>query len=101
MKKKKIPMRRCIASGEMMPKKELVRIVRNAEGVAQIDPTGKVNGRGAYIILEPTLVEKAWKNRLFEKQLEIEIPDAFYEELLAYVEHQKARKELFSDGRAR
>ena len=94
MKKKKIPMRRCIASGEMMPKKELVRI-------AQIDPTGKVNGRGAYITLEPTLVEKAWKNRLFEKQLDIEIPDAFYEELLAYVEHQKARKELFSDGRAR
>ena len=94
MKKKKIPMRRCIASGEMMPKKELVR-------VAQIDPTGKVNGRGAYITLEPTLVEKAWKNRLFEKQLDIEIPDAFYEELLAYVEHQKARKELFSDGRAR
>lgn len=101
MKKKKIPMRRCIASGEMMPKKELVRIVRNAEGVAQIDPTGKVNGRGAYITLEPTLVEKARKNRLFEKQLEIEISDAFYEELLAYVEHQKARKELFSDGRAR
>ena len=101
MKKKKIPMRRCIASGEMMPKKELVRIVRNTEGVAQIDPTGKVNGRGADITLEPTLVEKAWKNRLFEKQLEIEIPDAFYEELLAYVEHQKARKELFSDGRAR
>ena len=101
MKKKKIPMRRCIASGEIMPKKELVRIVRNAEGVAQIDPTGKVNGRGAYITLEPTLVEKAWKNRLFEKQLEIEIPDDFYEELLAYVEHQKARKELFSDGRAR
>ena len=55
-------MRRCIASGEMMPKKELVRIVRNSEGVAQIDPTGKVNGRGAYITLEPTLVEKAWKN---------------------------------------
>ena len=101
MKKKKIPMRRCIASGEMMPKKELVRIVRNAESVAQIDPTGKVNGRGAYITLEPTLVEKAWKKRLFEKQLEIEITDAFYEELLAYVEHQKARKELFSDGRAR
>ena len=101
MKKKKIPMRRCIASGEMMPKKELVRIVRNAEGVAQIYPTGKGKGLGADITLEPTLVEKAWKNRLFEKQLEIEIPDAFYEELLAYVEHQKARKELFSDGRAR
>ena len=94
-------MRRCIASGEMMPNKVLVRIVLNADGVEKIDPTVNVNGRGAYITLEPTLVEKAWKNRLFEKQLEIEIPDAFYEELLAYVEHQKARKELFSDGRAR
>ena len=41
MKKRKVPMRRCIASGEMMPKKELVRIVRNSEGVAQIDPTEK------------------------------------------------------------
>ena len=99
MKKRKVPMRRCIASGEMMPKKELVRIVRNSEGVAQIDPTGKVNGRGAYITLEPTLVEKALKNHLFERQLEIEIQDSFYEELLQYVDHQKARKELFSDGK--
>lgn len=94
MKKKKIPMRRCIASGEMMPKKELVRIVRNAEGIAQLDPSGRLNGRGAYITLEPKLVEKAWKSRLFEKHLEIQIPDSFYEELLAYVEHQKARKEI-------
>ena len=99
MKKRKVPMRRCIASGEMMPKKELVRIVRNSEGVAQIDPTGKVNGRGAYITLEPTLGEKAWKNHLYERLLEIEIPDSFYEELLQYVDHQKARKELFSDGK--
>ena len=99
MKKRKVPMRRCIASGEMMPKKELVRIVRNSEGVAQIDPTGKVNGRGAYITLEPTLVEKAWKNHLFERQLEIEIPDSFYEELLQYVAHQQARTDLFSDGK--
>lgn len=98
MKKKKIPMRRCIASGEMMPKKELVRIVRNTEGVAQIDPTGKVNGRGAYIALDPTLVEKARKGKIFERQLEIDIPDSFYDELLQYVEHQKARKELFNNG---
>ena len=99
MKKRKVPMRRCIASGEMMPKKELVRIVRNSKGVAQIDPTGKVKGRGACSTLESALVEKAWKNHLFERQLEIEIPDSFYEELLQYVDHQKARKELFSDGK--
>ena len=99
MKKRKVPMRRCIASGEMMRTKELVLIVLNSDGVAHIDRPGKVNGRGAYITLEPTLVEKAWKNHLFERQLEIEIPDSFYEELLQYVDHQKARKELFSDGK--
>ena len=77
----------------------MLSIVRISEGVAQIDPNVKVNGSGAYITLEPTLVEKAWKNHLFERQLEIEIPDSFYEELLQYVDHQKARKELFSDGK--
>ncbi len=46
MKKKRFRCR-CIASGEMMPKKELTRIVFVTLKVAQIDPTGKVNGRGA------------------------------------------------------
>ena len=84
---------------EQKEKKELLRIVNNKEEGVLLDITGKKNGRGAYITLEPTLVEKAWKNHLFERQLEIEIPDSFYEELLQYVDHQKARKELFSDGK--
>ncbi len=54
MKKKKIPMRRYyLASGENDAEEELVRIVRNAEAVAQIDPTGKINGRGICNTLEP------------------------------------------------
>jgi len=47
MQKRKIPMRKCVVSGEMKPKKEMVRIVRNKEGEVSIDPTGKKNGRGA------------------------------------------------------
>jgi hypothetical protein len=31
-----------------MPKRQLVRIVRTAEG-ARVDPTGKLAGRGAYL----------------------------------------------------
>lgn len=30
--RKKIPMRKCVATGEMKPKKELIRIVRSKEG---------------------------------------------------------------------
>ena len=46
---KKIPIRRCVGCGEGKPKKELVRIVRTAEGEVSLDATGRKNGRGAYV----------------------------------------------------
>ena len=94
MKKKKIPMRRCIVSNEMKPKKEMIRIVRTPEGGLEIDPSGKKNGRGAYVSLEPELVENAKKNKLFERQFETAVSDDFYQELYDYVDHQKARSQI-------
>ena len=49
MKTKKIPMRTCAVSMEKLPKKELIRVVRNKEGEVFVDPTGKMNGRGVYL----------------------------------------------------
>lgn len=94
MKKRKIPMRKCVVSNEMKPKKELVRIVKNQDGEIAIDPTGRMNGRGAYVSLEPELVKKAWKQHILDKHLEMTISDEFYQELYDYVEHQKARSLL-------
>ncbi|UJF14742.1 YlxR family protein [Jeotgalibaca sp. MA1X17-3] len=94
MKNKKIPMRRCIASNEMKPKKEMIRIVKSKDGTLNIDPTGKMNGRGAYISLEPALVQDAWKKHLLNRQFEMDVSDDFYKELFEYVEHQKARSLL-------
>jgi predicted RNA-binding protein YlxR (DUF448 family) len=45
---KHVPQRTCVGCREVLPKRKMVRIVRTAEGV-QIDPTGKVAGRGAYL----------------------------------------------------
>lgn len=92
--KKKIPMRRCLVTGQNFPKKELVRIVRTTEGHIEIDPTGRKNGRGAYISLEPSLVQEAKQKKVFNRAFEMEIPQEFYEELFNYLDHQKARKEL-------
>ncbi|WP_071131436.1 RNase P modulator RnpM [Enterococcus timonensis] len=94
MKPRKIPMRKDIVTGEMFPKKELVRIVKNQENQVEIDPTGKINGRGAYVSLNPELVKKARDKQILDKALETKVSADFYQELLAYVEHQKARKEL-------
>lgn len=48
MRVKHVPQRTCVGCRTVMPKRQLVRIVRTAEGV-QVDPTGKKAGRGAYL----------------------------------------------------
>ena len=45
---KHVPQRTCVGCREVLPKRKMVRIVRTADGV-QIDPTGKLPGRGAYL----------------------------------------------------
>lgn len=97
MKQRKIPLRKSVVSGEMKPKKEMIRVTRSKEGVVSIDPTGKMPGRGAYVSLEPKEVQQAWDKHLLDRVLEAKLTDEFYQELLDYVTHQKARKELFGE----
>lgn len=81
MKPKKIPMRMCVGCREMKPKKELLRIVRPAEGAINIDKTGKASGRGAYICKSIVCLEKAIKARLLERALEAHIEPQVYQTL--------------------
>lgn len=97
MKKRKIPLRKSIVSGNLFPKKELVRITRSKEGEVAIDPSGRMPGRGAYIALDPAEAQAAWDKKILDRVLEVKLSDDFYQELLAYVTHQKARKELFAN----
>ena len=80
---RKIPMRRCVATGEQLPKKELLRIVRSPEGKLLVDLTGKANGRGAYLKKDAEAVEQARKTRALERALEVSVPDEFWEEIKA------------------
>jgi predicted RNA-binding protein YlxR (DUF448 family) len=45
---KHVPQRTCVGCREVLPKRQLVRIVRTADGV-RVDPSGKLAGRGAYL----------------------------------------------------
>lgn len=78
---RKIPMRRCVATGEQFPKKELLRIVRTPEGELKVDPTGKMNGHGAYIRKDESVIEVAKKNNALKKALATDIPEEFWEEI--------------------
>ena len=46
---KRIPQRTCIACRTIKDKRELVRLVRVADGSAEVDDSGKKVGRGAYL----------------------------------------------------
>ena len=45
---KHIPQRTCVGCRTVLAKRQLIRIVRTANGVV-VDPTGKLAGRGAYL----------------------------------------------------
>lgn len=83
---RKIPMRRCVATGEQCPKKELLRVVRTPEGTLSIDLSGKANGRGAYLKKTSDAVAMAKKTGALKRALEVEIPDDFYDEILKAIQ---------------
>ena len=88
MKVKKIPMRTCVVTKEQLPKRELLRIVRDKEGKVGIDLTGKANGRGAYIKKNLDVVEEAQKSKILEKKLEVIIPDELYQEIKTIIQNE-------------
>ncbi len=92
-------MRKDIVTGEMFPKKELIRVVRDSQGNVSVDETGKKSGRGAYISINTDVAKKAKDQHVFEKAFSVKLEDSFYDDLIAYVDHKQARKELFENGK--
>ena len=82
MKTRKIPMRMCVGCREMKEKRELLRIVKNAEGQISFDRVGKAPGRGAYICRSEECLTKAVRQRQLERALETKIDEAVYQQLM-------------------
>ncbi len=81
-KVKKIPLRKCVVTNERFEKKQLLRVVRSPEGVVSVDPTGKANGRGAYLKKDAAVIQQAKKTKVLERHLETPIPDEVYADLI-------------------
>jgi predicted RNA-binding protein YlxR (DUF448 family) len=79
-RRKHVPLRSCIACREKVPKRELIRVVRSPEGAFEIDPKGKLAGRGAYFCrnrqcwaeaLQPGRLSQALKCRVSAEDVEM------------------------------
>ena len=81
MSVKKIPLRQCFGCGEMKSKKEMIRVIKTAEGEILLDATGRKNGRGAYLCPARECFKKAVKGRCLELSFKIATPREVYETL--------------------
>ena len=85
-----IPIRSCAACGQRLPKRQLIRIVRGLSGKVDVDTTGKLAGRGAYLCnTELCWTEGLSKGRL-DRALRTSLSQGNRESLLThYQEHLK------------
>ncbi len=82
-------LRMCVVCRSMLPKRELIRFVR-IDGNVEIDPTGKKDGRGAYICKNEKCIEKAIKCNTFSKSFKQNIDkEKINESLKQYVAESK------------
>ena len=81
MSVKQIPLRQSNGSGEMKNQKEILRILKTAEGEIVLDATGKKNGRGAYICPSMDCFRKAKKSRGLDRSFKMAVPKEVYESL--------------------
>ena len=77
-KSKSVPMRMCIACREMKPKKEMLRVVKTAEGEIAVDPTGKASGRGAYVCGSEECMQKVTNRKLLNKAFSVDVATDVY-----------------------
>ena len=86
MNLKKIPLRTCVVTREKLEKKDLIRVVRTPDGNILIDETGKLNGRGAYLKRDIDVINKAEKNKILNKHLEVEVKSEVFDDLKRLIE---------------
>lgn len=84
------PERKCIATGAVKPKAELIRFVVGPEGQVVPDVLGKLPGRGIWVSADRAALELAVKKKLFARSAKqaVTLPEGLVDE----VESQLARR---------
>ncbi len=73
-RRKHTPVRTCVVCREKADKRALTRVVRTAAGV-QIDPSGKMDGRGAYLCEREACWDSAARGDVLARALKMTLTD--------------------------
>ncbi len=66
----------------MKEKRQMLRIVKDKDGVISLDKTGKLSGRGAYICGDKECIKKLTKNKLLNKVFGFNVPSEVYDKIM-------------------
>lgn len=83
---KHVPMRTCVVCRANRPKRDLARIVRALDGSVVYDPTGKLNGRGAYLCRQRSCWQTAFKRKTLNHALQTTVTAADAATLATFAE---------------
>lgn len=79
-------LRKCLATGERLDKKSLIRIVKTKDGIVIDDSEkGKLNGRGAYLSKNLEAIKKAEEKDLLSRAFKEKVDHEIYDRLKEYI----------------
>ncbi len=84
--RRSIPIRTCVICGRKSEKRGLVRIVASSEGQVELDPSGKMNGRGSYICGEGCAGNKKLRRSRLEHALRVTVTDADWDKIASQLD---------------
>ncbi|MCI0399576.1 MAG: YlxR family protein [Chloroflexi bacterium] len=82
--RKHVPQRTCVICRQKTDKRRLTRLVRTADGGVVVDPTGKRNGRGAYLCDRITCWDKVLGSAILDQLFGVQVSDEEKEAIAAY-----------------
>lgn len=97
-RQKHVPIRTCVACRETGAKRGLTRIVRDPQGEVAIDPTGKRNGRGAYLCDKPACWDRALATPLLARALNTDIAPETIQTMKTFAATLHASSDLQPDA---
>ncbi len=81
---KHIPQRTCLACRQVKAKRELIRLVRTADGTVEVDTDGKKAGRGAYLCRSRDCWETGLRGGRLEHSLKTILKQDNREQLVSF-----------------
>jgi hypothetical protein len=93
-----VPQRTCVGCRSTESKRGLVRVVRTPAGRVELDPTGKKNGRGAYVHEVRECWDEALRKERLARALKVTVPADDMEVLRTHAEALPPRGKDKTEG---